>query len=74
MASKRGSYGLTKQPPGKTGEKFIYVYSTKPRNPVRVFITTHDERKQVHVGYFKTIEEAITARDKFLSAHPLNKK
>jgi hypothetical protein len=63
---KKGQrHGMNKQAPGRTGEKYICMHNRK----FKVLITTHDIRKQVHVGHFDTLEEAVRVRDTFLSTN-----
>lgn len=58
--------GLANHPLGKSGEKFISKRK-RGEKPWAVRITTHGTPKQITVGSFETIEEAIEARDKYLS-------
>ena len=61
---KKGAFGsLTNSPLPSTGERFIQ----KQETGFIVRITTHDERRQKYIGFFKDFTDAIMARDKALS-------
>jgi hypothetical protein len=47
-----------------TGEKFVYLRDST----YYVRVTTHDERKDVYIGNFKTLSDAVAARDNYLSS------
>lgn len=51
---------------GASGEK--YISFDKSRNRYSVIITTHKKKpKQLKVGHYKTLKEAVIVRDNFLN-------
>lgn len=48
--------------------RYIYYYDKRSKNkPYRVIIEV--EKKKYNIGYFRTVEEARTARDEFIRNH-----
>lgn len=48
--------------------RYIYYYDKRSKNkPYRVIIEL--EKKKYNIGYFRTVEEARTARDEFIKNH-----
>ena len=48
--------------------RYIYYYDKRSKNkPYRVIIEV--EKKKYNIGYFRTVEEARTARDEFIKNH-----
>lgn len=49
-------------------DRYIYYYDKRSKNkPYRVIIKV--EKKKYNIGYFRTVEEARTARDEFIRNH-----
>lgn len=49
-------------------DRYIYYYDKRSKNkPYRVIIEL--EKKKYNIGYFRTVEEARTARDEFIKNH-----
>lgn len=49
-------------------DRYIYYYDKRSKNkPYRVIIEL--EEKKYNIGYFRTVEEARTARDEFIKNH-----
>lgn len=49
-------------------DRYIYYYDKRSKNkPYRVIIEA--EKKKYNIGYFRTVEEARTARDEFIKNH-----
>lgn len=49
-------------------DRYIYYYDKRSKNkPYRVIIEV--EKKKYNIGYFRTVEEARTARDEFIRNH-----
>lgn len=49
-------------------DRYIYYYDKRSKNkPYRVIIEV--EKKKYNIGYFRTVEEARTARDEFIKNH-----
>lgn len=49
-------------------DRYIYYYDKRSKNkPYRVIIEV--EKKKYNIGYFRTVEEAKTARDEFIRNH-----
>jgi hypothetical protein len=49
-------------------DRYIYYYDKRSKNkPYRVIIEV--DRKKYNIGYFRTVEEARTARDEFIKNH-----
>lgn len=50
-----------------TGHKWIYKLNIpRLKNPIRYRVRIYYGCQNVEVGFFRTIEEAINARDKFM--------
>ena len=48
--------------------RYIYYYDKRSKNkPYRVIIEV--EKKKYNIGYFRTVEEARSARDEFIKNH-----
>lgn len=49
-------------------DRYIYYYDKRSKNkPYRVIIEL--EKKKYNIGYFRTVEEARSARDEFIKNH-----
>lgn len=49
-------------------DRYIYYYDKRSKNkPYRVIIEL--EKKKYNIGYFRTVEEARTARNEFIKNH-----
>lgn len=65
----KGKHGITNSPIGRSGEKYV----TSSGGKYIVFIPIHGKRMwgkyyaRKKVGTFNTLEEAVEARDKYLS-------
>ena len=64
----RGNRAYGNHALSSTNERYVYLHKLKNgRASFRVCVSIgHGE--QVQIGYFKTIEDAISARDKFLDS------
>lgn len=58
-----------------TGERYIYRLNIpRLKNPVRYRVRIYYGCENVEVGFFRTIEEAIKARDKFMKDNGISKE
>lgn len=58
-----------------TGHKWIYKLNIpRLKNPIRYRVRIYYGCQNVEVGFFRTMEEAIKARDKFMKDNGISKE